>query len=446
MDVRAFKKSHKKISKLNENIDKIFATTDKTDLVFKLIGDYKVNTTILHNALQTVAKESAEYINQYGLQDQLHKCETLIEKYDKIWSNIKFCVDDVNSKINFDEIEDEELQNYALINEKDIYQLPILEKVLYANEKLKSTKGPANAFHDTSVNWLNEFKILIQDSMFVDSMNNLQFKTYDAFITKCKDLQMRGDNLQKVYTIYHDIHNALDISNFAQDGAKNVDITTQETYYNSILNKFTAILGFKAQYFTTTTKNVLGKETTWLEWIKFWKAEEKSKEGTNKEASINISDEFKNIDDPFILEIIHEKFQAFTEALVDRAKIECFKIGIQKLQDGSACKVRSLKEDIKENFETQCGEINKVAKDIVNNCKQMFYMETIHDELIEKAIVNASTIRGKSLDDEAHSLLICSQTECQLLDPEVTDAKKVFTLENPKDILVQDAIYDNNEV
>ncbi|ETO15115.1 hypothetical protein RFI_22251 [Reticulomyxa filosa] len=426
-------------SDLKQDIEKIRAEEADTELTFKLIRSYKLNATRLHNTLDTIAKQSPKYIEKYVLHDQLQKCDSLVERYNKMWVNIKFSIHEINSKKRQKMEEDYGMSKYVPVAEKDLYQLPILEKLLDEDAKIKTEKSIS--------------AILMKDPIFIALKNDLKFSTYDDFVAIHNQMKEFESSIHEFHNVYKEILQGKDRMNLDQDKYQEDGSTLKEAYYINILNRFTMLLGFKAQYFFAKQEDA-GEGTSWLKWIEnqiFRYKSDGGKQNSIKDTDseqrdkgrvMDILDEFKDINDPSVKQIIHNKFQSFIIALTGQAKFQCFGKAIEELNDASDCRVKELVMNA--NVEQECDYkiIKHRANTIIDNCLEIFFMKTIHDKLLAEAISKASRIKAKTSDDEAQSLFICSERECEALDP---DTREAFYLENPRDILAEgsSSINDN---
>ncbi|ETO28053.1 hypothetical protein RFI_09079, partial [Reticulomyxa filosa] len=334
-----------KVSALNKGINKIRHEEAKLEMTFKLIDDYK------YNAL------------------------------DKI--NIK----------KFLKADSEGTHSYTPIFEQDLYQLLTVEPILNEFIELEDQKDSASCFDADIINWLNDFKTLIQDPIFVNLKNDLKFNSYDDYISIHNYLKGFKNNIQEFYTIYNHILNAQDEISSTMNDYK--DIESQKIYYTSLREKFEALLGIKAKYFSIA-----------------------------KEEDIGVG---------IFMTEIHKKFQDFVATLIDQAKRECFEEGINQLREAADCRIEGIVADVRLNYAEKCNNITNKANIVIDNCNSIFFMKTINDALMEESIINASTIRAKIVDDETSSFMICSEARWRKLS---IDAEEMIALENFGYILI----------
>ncbi|ETO33221.1 exonuclease [Reticulomyxa filosa] len=429
-------------SDLKNHAKEIREKKEQSKQVLKLIDDYKQAVTLLHNNLYAVSKESSVYINKFVLEGTLKNYHDLVEQYPK-WGNIKFYIDDINSKINFKETKDEELVKYISMSEEELYKLPVLEKILKENERLKNLKEGSSVkfLYETTVTGLNELRNLVQNTIFFE-LREKGFNTYDSFIKNYNELKELKSNIDNLHKSYKDLFNIGGTSTPIKDKQSH---DSQETYYNGIRDKFTTLFGFKAKYFATEEeKSLKEKEASWAGWAKNKMFGAKTKEMTqdDKKKASDFFNELKDINDPAVIQKIHEKFQAFAAALVDTGKAECFQQAIQKQKEATNCMIERPSANIELKYENKCEALDHTANVLTDNCLNIFPMETIHDDLIKEALRNVSVIEVEVANDETTSLIFYSQARYQKLD---VDATESFALENPKDILIKAAADNYND-
>ncbi|ETO33846.1 hypothetical protein RFI_03250 [Reticulomyxa filosa] len=442
-----------RLSKLNNQ--KMLNNRKQAEEVLDLVDIYKKTGKHLHINLNDVMNEMNSYIKQYVLEKRLKQYEDL--KMESIsWDAIEVYTDDINKKLSVDSQISVSLYSFLqirAITEETLYQLPILEQILKANNELKQ-RGSVNegCLRESTANGLEKLKAFIQNPTFIELRP--EFHDYKQLVATYAKLKQYKINIEQFHTNYTKLLLiASDVSELQND-----NLYPEKAF--KFLYEVAAILGISRKYFPNEglKADETASQTKYDLLFRWMDALFPSKTNNNQQAfgqnmeagtSKDILGDFQNIDSKIVRDKINEKFQMAAKALVDIGKATCFAKVLQIHKDASNCMIERPAAAVDDGeYKNKCISIYKTVDIAMENCMNIFPMETIHDDLIQELIDNVSSIQVEILHDDTSSFNFHSHTYYQRFDllverDETEDASK---FKNPTDILKEACYSGSNAI